>query len=49
MSELLPVLGVPIGVVLWYVFMRPFQQREHERMRRAAGLRPARELPEDRR
>lgn len=49
MSHLLPALGVPIGAVLWYVFLRPFQLREHERNRRAAGLRPARELPEDRR
>jgi len=42
------LIGFVVGAVLWYVFWRPWQLREHERTRRARGLRPRRELPEDR-
>lgn len=42
------LVGIGLGVILWYVLLRPLQLNEHERRRRAAGLPPKRELPEDR-
>jgi hypothetical protein len=43
-----PILGgVGAGLVIWAIFVRPFQLRNHERERRQAGLKPKYKLPED--
>ena len=47
MDWLFIVSGILIGCLIWYLFMRPLQLREHERKRRAIGLPPKRRLPED--
>lgn len=41
------LIGMPIGALIWWVFLRPFQMRHYERQRRELGLRPMRKLPED--
>jgi hypothetical protein len=45
--DYLPLASIPLGVLIWAVFIRPFQMRNHERRRRAHGLPPKRRLPED--
>ena len=47
MDYLIVVPGLLAGCVIWYVWMRPFQLREHERKRRSLGLPPKYRLPED--
>lgn len=39
--------GLTAGCILWYIFVRPRQLRNHERERRELGLPPKRKLPED--
>lgn len=41
-------LGIVLGLILWYVALRPLSLNEHERQRRSYGLPPKRKLPEDR-
>lgn len=48
MNELLILASMAVGVLLWRLFMWPWQLREHERKRRRYGLPPERRLPEDR-
>lgn len=44
-----PVLfGPAVGLIFWYVVLRPLRLNEHERQRRSYGLTPMRKLPEDR-
>lgn len=41
------LIGLPLGALGWWLFLRPFQLNVHERRRREYGLPPKRELPED--
>lgn len=48
MLTLVPVsLGGAAGILVWYLFIRPWQDRNYERKRRAFGFPPRKILPED--
>lgn len=47
MTMLAFALGVVLGCLVWYLVIRPRQERRFERRRRALGLAPKHKLPED--